>query len=43
MYVRLKEYNLVIKYGLPLKVELTCFVDACSPQITMQCVYFNKS
>ncbi len=25
-------YNLVIKYGLPLKLELTGSVDACPPQ-----------
>ncbi len=40
-----KEYNLVIKHGngLPLKQELTGFVDACPPKITMPFVYFNKS
>ncbi len=37
-----KEDNLVIKYGLPLKLELTGYVDACPPKITMQCIYFNK-
>ncbi len=37
-----KEYDLVIKYGLLLKLELTGFVDACPPKITMPCVYFNK-
>ncbi len=35
--------NLVIKHGLPLKLELTGFVDACPPKITMPCIYFNKS
>ncbi len=38
-----KEYNLVIKHGLPLKLELIGFVDACPPKITMSCIYFNKS
>ncbi len=37
-----KEYNLVIKYGLPLKLELTGTVNACPPKITMPYVYFNK-
>ncbi len=39
----LKEYNLVIILGFPLKLELTGFVDACPPKITMPCIYFNKS
>ncbi len=38
-----KEYNLVIKHELPLKLKLTGFVDACPPKITMPCIYFNKS
>ncbi len=38
-----KEYNLIIKYGLPLKLELTGSADACPPKITKLCVYFNKS
>ncbi len=37
-----KDYNLVIKYELPLKLELTGFVDACPPKIAMLCIYFNK-
>ncbi len=37
-----KEYNLVIKHGLPLKLELTGFVDACPPKITIPCIYLNK-
>ncbi len=37
-----KEYNLVIKYGLPLKLELTGSADACPPKITVPWVYFNK-
>ncbi len=37
-----KEYNLVIKYGLPLKLELIGSTDACPPKITVPCVYLNK-
>ncbi len=38
-----KEYNLVIKHGLLLKLQLTCFVDACPPKITMPCIYISTS
>ncbi len=35
-----KEYNLV-KHWLPLKLELTGFLDACPPKITMY-AYISK-
>ncbi len=37
-----KEYNVVIKYGLPLKLQLTGYTDVCPPKITMPYIYFNK-
>ncbi len=37
-----KEYNLVIKYGLPLKLEFTGSAEACPPKINVPCVYFNQ-
>ncbi len=36
-----KECNLVIKYGLPLKREMTGSVGACPPKLTMPCIYFS--
>ncbi len=33
---------LVIKYGLPLKLELTGSADACPYKITVSCIYFKK-